>query len=129
MKQAKNANEVDEAKRKKQKMRAEIKRKKKELRAEVYAKYGLTPNQAIAIYEQQGRKCGICDEPKELAKLHVDHNHKTREVRGLLCPRCNNGLGWIEDKEFLEKAQSYLLKQVNVLSEINIERQELAVSA
>lgn len=113
----------------KQAKNAEAKRKEKELRAEVYAKYGLTPNQALAIYEQQGRKCGICNKPRKLAKLYVDHDHKTNEVRGLLCPRCNNGVAFVEDKDFLEKAQEYLLRQESMLSEINTKKQRISVSA
>lgn len=43
--------------------------------------------------EQQG-KCGICKESK---KLFVDHCHKTRKVRGLLCSKCNLIIGQLND--------------------------------
>lgn len=55
----------------------------------------LTEVQAQAEREklsvQQGGKCGICGKHEShfTRKLAVDHNHKTNQVRGLLCFRCN----------------------------------------
>jgi len=41
--------------------------------------------------------------------LSVDHNHLTGEIRGLLCQRCNQGLGsFLENPEILNKAILYL---------------------
>ena len=59
------------------------------------------------LFEQNGR-CGVCgnffiETPK------IDHNHKTGEVRGLLCHRCNVGLPYVEDLEYSEKAKKYLI--------------------
>jgi hypothetical protein len=43
--------------------------------------------------------------------LVIDHDHTTGEVRGLLCPTCNAGLGHFKDSpELLLKAALYLQK-------------------
>jgi hypothetical protein len=49
-----------------------------------------------------------CTKCKRGHRLCVDHNHKTGKVRGLLCDSCNQWLGAIENKQFLEKALVYL---------------------
>lgn len=72
--------------------------------------YGLTEEEyQVKILEQEG-KCWICgDPPKEDRALCVDHNHETKKVRGLLCLRCNTGLGNLGDsKERLVRALTYL---------------------
>lgn len=62
------------------------------------------------ILESQMGLCAICKRPK---KLNVDHDHKTGEIRGLLCSRCNLGLASFGDSiEGLEKAIDYLKEQL-----------------
>jgi len=57
--------------------------------------------------EQEGR-CKICRAEFEDAP-HVDHDHETREVRGLLCHHCNTGIGLFRhDVKILKQAISYL---------------------
>jgi len=57
---------------------------------------------------QRGR-CAICDRPPKKIQLAVDHDHKTKKVRGLLCFRCNYGLPWFSsDDRILVKAASYI---------------------
>ena len=66
---------------------------------------------------QQGR-CAICDKEETtvgrwgtVLRLSVDHNHKTGKVRGLLCSKCNHGLGLFdEDINVLLEAIQYLRK-------------------
>lgn len=75
--------------------------------------YGLTDEQYQAMLEKQEGRCSICGTaPKSPATkyvLHVDHDHETGHIRGLLCPHCNHGLGKFKDSvELLQKAIDYL---------------------
>jgi len=78
-------------------------------------KYGLTVVDYAAILDAQGGVCRICGEPpkpdgvRAASKLHVDHNHTTGQVRGLLCNHCNRGIGAFRDRpDLLELAIAYL---------------------
>lgn len=64
------------------------------------------------MYAMQQAKCAICDtKPDKYPGLVVDHCHTTGKVRGLLCTKCNLGLGHFKDnKEALAKAALYLVK-------------------
>jgi hypothetical protein len=54
--------------------------------------------------------CAICFS-KDKRKLAVDHNHKTGKIRGLLCQRCNQGIGMFQDNyELLINAIKYIKK-------------------
>lgn len=69
--------------------------------------YGITEDAYNRMVEQQGGKCKICDVLTE--KLCIDHCHDTGRVRGLLCNRCNVGIGYFRDDAILmEKAIGYL---------------------
>jgi hypothetical protein len=47
-------------------------------------------------------------------RLVVDHNHKTGMIRGLLCHRCNTGLGHFEEKiDLLHNAIEYLRRGIH----------------
>lgn len=76
--------------------------------------YGITTEQWRALYESQGGRCAICktEEPGGKHSVFcVDHDHTTGEVRGLLCHRCNVGLGQFEDDPIrLKEAFEYLAK-------------------
>jgi Recombination endonuclease VII len=82
----------------------------------VYAlksKYGITPHYVVELAEHQGGVCAICKAPPNTSKkrggLHVDHDHATGKVRGLLCESCNQGLGLFRDnQESLRGAIAYL---------------------
>lgn len=63
--------------------------------------------QAMSI--TQGGACAICGYRPEVKPLVIDHNHRTGEVRGLLCNDCNTGLGALGDHpEILRRAAVYL---------------------
>jgi hypothetical protein len=71
---------------------------------------GLTANAVDELIALQDGACAICARrPKRLASLHVDHDHGTGEIRGVLCSTCNQGLGHFkEDPQLLEAAAAYL---------------------
>lgn len=72
--------------------------------------YGLTKEQFETLLEVQ-KGCAICGTTKPGGKgdFHVDHDHVTDRVRGLLCQKCNMGLGsFCEDVVLLERAVRYL---------------------
>ena len=71
-------------------------------------RYGITIEQYNEMHKAQGGKCGICssDKPgrKGVKNFMVDHCHKTKKIRGLLCHTCNVLLGNMKDKpEILKK--------------------------
>jgi hypothetical protein len=74
--------------------------------------YGLDPATYETIRAQQGGKCAICRMPDE-RRLHVDHDHATGAVRGLLCAVCNRLLGQARDSVLtLERAADYLRRSM-----------------
>lgn len=83
-------------------------------RAVLKATYGLTIEQYDSILESQGNSCAICkiDTPSGRGRFHVDHNHITGEIRGLLCHHCNLALGNFKDNiSALLSAIDYLSKE------------------
>lgn len=72
--------------------------------------YKLSPESYSTLWRLQEGCCLICSRPLSQGKLtHVDHDHKTGEVRGLLCGNCNQGLGNFRDNpQFLRSAADYL---------------------
>ena len=67
------------------------------------ARYGITVAQYDALFMEQGGACAICKTTPS-GRLHVDHDHETGRVRGLLCTRCNQGLGYFLDRADLLRA-------------------------
>lgn len=64
------------------------------------SKYGIGLEEYDRLREEQGYSCRICEIHEkhcENSKLVVDHNHETEEVRGLLCKKCNQALGLLQD--------------------------------
>lgn len=69
-------------------------------------RYGLTSADVDAMIAEQGGRCAICDERDP---QHVDHDHVTGEVRGVLCSCCNQGLGNFRDRpDLLAAGVAYL---------------------
>ena len=78
--------------------------------------YGIDLKEYERLFSLQNGKCAICEKHiSEINKKHkkhlcVDHNHQTGKVRGLVCDKCNRGLGLFCDSEIiLHKAIKYLL--------------------
>ena len=81
-------------------------------------KYNLTIEKYDQLFKSQNGVCKICKKPETaikngtLARLSVDHDHVTGAIRGLLCSKCNHGLGNFEDSiENLESAINTLGNQ------------------
>jgi len=75
------------------------------------SRYGITPEAWDELFDTQGRRCKICrsDTPTTKRGWHVDHCHNSDVVRGILCQKCNQGLGNFRDNaEFLVSAAAYL---------------------
>ena len=83
-------------------------------------RYNITPQEYETKLVSQDYKCAICGKDAsdnkrggKLDPLHIDHCHKTKQIRGLLCHQCNSGLGHFKDNTgFLLKAVEYLRKPV-----------------
>lgn len=74
--------------------------------------YSLSQSDFELLFESQKKCCAICKKPLGFfqGKLHIDHCHKTGNVRGILCNKCNAGLGFFQDKiSSLANAITYLL--------------------
>lgn len=69
-------------------------------------KYGITEAERDEMIAAQGGVCVICQEgPAE----HVDHDHQTGRVRGVLCFACNAALGQLKDRpDVIRRAAAYV---------------------
>lgn len=77
--------------------------------------YGVTLEWYRDQLSKQNNVCAICKQPEtavirgKVIAMPVDHDHTTGNARGLLCMKCNRGLGLFRDnKEFLNAAIDYL---------------------
>ena len=62
-----------------------------------------------AMLEEQGGVCAICSKPPDKGHLCVDHSHANGKIRGLLCQRCNTGLGcYYDELDLVMGASAYL---------------------
>jgi recombination endonuclease VII len=75
-------------------------------------KYGLTVDSFNALVASQKGACAICQKQMTATRdQHVDHDHKTGKIRGVLCASCNHLLGNARDRvDVLERAICYLLE-------------------
>lgn len=77
-------------------------------KTDLKTKYGMSVEDFDSMSASQGFACAIC-KIIPTATLHVDHDHQTGKVRGLLCSKCNTALGLLKDStEFLARAITYL---------------------
>ena len=63
-----------------------------------YKKYGITEEFFSNMLQSQNNACAICN--RDFiggTDIKIDHDHKTGQVRGLLCHNCNTGLGHFKD--------------------------------
>ncbi len=95
-------------------------RKKNRVDMDYYLRntYGITADDYDRLFTEQGGRCAICLQAETnmlrgtVRRLSVDHDHKTGAVRGLLCSRCNRGIGLLrDDPAITEAATVYLRKE------------------
>ncbi len=74
--------------------------------------YGISIDDYNSLLKAQNNRCAICgiENSKTKKDLDIDHDHKTGEIRGLLCNKCNILLGYCNENIFvLDNAIAYLL--------------------
>lgn len=76
-------------------------------------RYGISTKDFNEKIQEQDGKCAICDIalltlPER--SIHIDHDHETGKVGGILCNKCNMILGHIEKEKLLDKIKVYLTK-------------------
>ncbi len=90
-----------------------------DLRSHLKKRFGISIEIYRSIFKEQRERCGICRTPILLiaikgdagmkGRAHVDHCHKTGRIRGLLCSRCNLGIGlFLDSSDRLRRAVAYL---------------------
>lgn len=57
--------------------------------------YRITKAEVLAMFTKQRGRCAICK--RKFKKLNIDHCHSSKKVRGLLCLKCNVGIGMFSD--------------------------------
>lgn len=104
-------------------------------KARTYAKHGerytletklrqkhISREQYDELMIAQDNKCAICDKPETVVRrkdgvvspLSIDHDHDSGKIRGLLCMRCNNALGFFDDNlDRMMKAVTYLRMSID----------------
>ena len=84
-------------------------------------KYNITLDTYNQMLTKQDNKCAICQDV--LNKPHVDHDHNTSKVRGLLCVKCNTALGkFNDDVNIIQRAIDYLKKHSDPLNTAHIDQ-------
>lgn len=75
-------------------------------------RYGITREEYEAMFQRQGERCASCGSSEAgFRGWHIDHCHTTGIVRGILCRKCNLGIGYFDDDtEKLLAAVRYLEK-------------------
>lgn len=78
------------------------------------AQYGITPEDYARMLAEQDDACAVCrmpQRPGRIRNLHVDHDHVTGRVRGLLCHNCNVAAGQMQDDPALVDALAAYLRR------------------
>lgn len=79
--------------------------------ARILRVYGITARDYYDLLKFQGGACYLCQRAKGVSvKLCIDHDHRTGEVRGLLCKACNKIVGHArDDAGFFDRGMTYLV--------------------
>lgn len=83
-------------------------------RARTLRAYGLTQDDWDALVKRQQNRCAVCQTGKPGGRgerWHIDHDHVTGQVRGLLCGKCNSAIGLFrDDPDIIKAAARYVTK-------------------
>lgn len=75
-------------------------------------RHNISVEEFWSFYEEQDGTCPVCDKAIQAEDSAIDHNHKTGEVRGILCKTCNRALGLLGDSpDTLARGSKYLQKK------------------
>lgn len=81
-------------------------------------RFGLTMEEYENMLLSQNNKCYLCDKDFKgkgaYQNANIDHDHKTGKIRKLLCARCNQALGLLDEDENLLKKMVVYLREHNV---------------
>jgi len=75
----------------------------------LFYSYGIHESDYSKMYKAQLGRCKICH--RKYPKLVIDHCHKKKKVRGLLCQLCNKGIGMFYDNTIILKSAIKYLKE------------------
>jgi hypothetical protein len=89
-------------------------------------RYGVTAQEVQVLIAAQGGRCAIC---REAPAEHVDHDHETGRVRGVLCFNCNGGLGQFRDRQDVMAAAIAYLQGVTWAELLDREGVFLSISS
>ncbi len=74
-------------------------------------KYGISPVEYAVLYQLHQGMCAICKRLPIGRDLHLDHDHQSGKIRGLLCRNCNIALGLLkEDEDIIWNMLEYIKK-------------------
>lgn len=86
----------------------EVRRERQKRSYNLSKKFGISIETYESLLDRQGGVCAICFSPPKKRRLAVDHCHGSGMVRGLLCARCNQGVGYFADDPVrMERAAQY----------------------
>jgi len=82
--------------------------------------FGFSIAEYNTMLNAQGGGCAICGKAPGKVALHVDHDHESGEIRGLLCVGCNNALGQFKDDvALLARAAGYLQRDLQTFARVD----------
>lgn len=85
-----------------------LRNKEADRKAFFWSRYRLRPADIAQMLELQANSCAICQSPFD-GEYHIDHDHKTGKIRGILCRKCNIALGYYEYlKQHGKRVKQYL---------------------
>lgn len=92
-----------------------IKRAKKARWSRIEKEYGLSELDLTQMLYKQNCKCVICAINIKTG-YHIDHCHLTKKIRGLLCQKCNQAIGLLQESELLFSKAAEYIKEHNVIA-------------